>query len=143
MWSRYRFPIVGFNHLRRQMDRLFDEVGAPAQLCNNCAYPALNVWDADDALHVEAELPGVKQDDLEIFALGNELTIKGRRAPLEGENRTYHRHERETGEFTRVLTLPVEVDADKIEAVLNNGVLSLRLPKAESAKPRKIALKTA
>ena len=143
MWSRYRFPIVGFNHLRRQMDRLFDEVGAPAQLCSTCAYPALNVWDADDALHVEAELPGVKLEDLEIFALGNELTIKGRRAPLEGENRTYHRQERETGEFTRVLTLPVDVDAEKIEAVLNNGVLSLRLPKAESAKPPKIAVRTA
>jgi HSP20 family protein len=61
---------------------------------------------------------------------------------MAGENLTYHRQERNTGEFTRVVTLPVDVDADNVEAVLKDGVLNIRLPKAESAKPRKIALKT-
>lgn len=145
MFRMYRFPLVGFDDLRLQMGRLFDQFsprGVRTLLHNAGVNPALNVWDADDALHVEAEVPGIKQDDLEVFALGNELTIKGRRAPLEGENRTYHCRERGTGEFTRVLTLPVDVDANQIEATLKDGVLSLRLPKSERAKPRKIPLKT-
>jgi len=74
--------------------------------------------------------------------VGNELTIKGRRTPPASDNPTYHRQERATGEFTRVVTLPAEVNADKVEAVLKDGVLSVRLPKAEQARPRKIALRT-
>jgi len=133
-----------FDELRRQMERLLDEFNLstwrfpfPA-----AGYPALNVWDAGDTVCVEAEIPGVSKDDLEVYAVGNELTIKGRRAALEGNNITYHRQERGTGTFTRVITLPAEVDPDRVEAVLKDGVLTVRLPKAEAAKPRKIALKT-
>ena len=133
-----------FEELRREMTRLLDNFGvglSRGALMGRAAYPALNVWDAGDAVCVEAEVPGIKKDDLEILAAGNELTIKGRRMPLEGENLVYHRQERPTGEFTRVLTLPVEVDADRVEAVVDNGVLTIRLPKAEAAKPRKITVK--
>jgi HSP20 family protein len=134
-----------FNELRREMDRLLDGFGLGAArpaLRYRAAYPALNVWNEGEALCVEAEVPGIRKEDLEIFAVGNELTIKGRRPPLEGEKLTYHRRERGTGEFTRVITLPDGVDADKVEAVLKDGVLTVRLPKAESAKPRQIAIKT-
>lgn len=133
-----------FDELRREMDRLFDTfgMGLPRWPYPRAAgYPALNVWDAGDTLCVEAEVPGINKDDLEVFAVGNELTIKGRREPVPGDNLTYHRQERGTGEFTRVITLPAEVDADRVEAVLDNGVLTVRLPKAEAAKPRKIAVK--
>jgi HSP20 family protein len=134
-----------FNELRREMDRLFDTVGlglTRSPFRYRAGYPALNVWNETSALCVEAEVPGVKKEDLEIFAVGNELTIKGRRPPLEGEKLTHHRQERGTGEFTRVITLPTDVDAEKVEAVLKNGVLTVRLPKAESAKPKQIAIKT-
>ena len=144
MFRTYRFPLAPFNELRREMERLFDgfAVGlGDLPFRRTAVYPALNIWDAGEALCVEAELPGIRQDDLEIFALGNELTIKGRRTPLEGKTHTYHRQERGTGEFTRVVTLPAEVDSDKVEASLKDGILTLRLPKAASAKPRKIALK--
>jgi HSP20 family protein len=100
----------------------------------------MNVWDAGDTVCIEAEIPGVSRDDLEIFAVGNELTVKGRRQPLEGKL-TYHRQERGIGEFTRVLTLPVEVNADKVDAVLDNGVLTVHLPKAEAAKRKQITVR--
>jgi HSP20 family protein len=129
--------------LRREMDRLWDAMatGDPRwALARSAAQPALNVWDAGDALCVEAEAPGVRREDLEILVVGSELTVKGRRRPHQGEP-SYHRQERRVGEFTRVLSLTCEVDADKVEATLENGVLTIRLPKAASARPRQIAVK--
>lgn len=126
------------------MDRVFDNFGmGRARWPYTCptTFPAMNVWDAGDTVCIEAEIPGVSKDDLEIFAVGNELTVKGRRQPMEGKL-TYHRQERGTGEFTRVLTLPVEVDTDKVDAVLDNGVMTAHLPKAEAAKRRQIAVKS-
>lgn len=137
--------LARFDDLRREMDRLLDNFGRlwtgwPAGLAG--VYPAMNVWDTGDTICVEAEVPGVRKEDLEVQAIGNELVVKGRRASLEGRNLAYLRQERGTGEFTRVLTLPCEVDPDRIEAVLQDGVLTLRLPKAASAKPRQIPVKT-
>lgn len=138
------FPFTNrFDELRREMDRLFDSFGTGAArwpLTRPATFPAMNVWDAGDAVCVEAEIPGVTKDDLEVFAVGNELTVKGRRPPMEGKL-TFHRQERGTGEFTRVLTLPVEVNADKVDAILDHGVLTVRLPKAEAAKRKQITVK--
>jgi HSP20 family protein len=137
------FPSSGYEELRREMDRVFDAFGAGRARWPyaRAAYPAVNVWDAGDMLCVEAEVPGVAKEQLEILAVGNELTVKGQRRPLVGEKQTYHRRERGMGEFTRSITLPVEIDANKVEAGLENGVLLLRLPKAESAKPKQITVK--
>jgi HSP20 family protein len=133
-----------YSDLRREIDRLFDTfTGGDGGLGRVRAFPAVNVWEEGDNLFLEAELPGVARDDLEISAVGNELTLRGRRNPRQGENLVYHRQERGFGEFTRVLTLPVEVDTDKIEATLRDGVLTLTLPKAEAAKARKIEVKAA
>lgn len=135
--ARWTFP-----DLRRQIDRVFEQVmepgsGSPLGIR---AFPALNVWEDNDCVDVEAELPGVAMEDIEINVVGGELAIKGARRPLNGGNgnRTYHRQERAVGEFSRFLTLPDAIDADKVEAVLKNGVLSIKLPKAETAKPRRI-----
>lgn len=131
--------------LRREMDRLLDNFGTGAgrwPLQSGTPYPALNVWDGGDALFVEAEVPGIPRENLEILTIGNELTIKGRRPPLGDERATYHRRERGTGEFTRLLQLPAEVNAEGVEASLEGGVLTIRLPKAEAAKPRKIQVKS-
>lgn len=130
-----------FDVLRRELDRLWDGASLTrSPLAAVGGYPALNVWDNGDALCVEAEVPGVRKEDLEIFAVGNELTVKGRRQAPEGKV-AYQRQERGTGAFTRVVTLACEVDPDRVEAVLDNGVLTIRLPKAEAAKPRQIAVK--
>jgi len=145
MFASTMNPFAALHELQREMNRLFDGYGPRF---NNglwtrpAAFPALNVWEDADALYAEAETPGVNQDDIEVYAVGNELTIKGSRKPCEGEDVAYHRRERGTGEFTRVITLPVDVDSDKIQATLKDGVLTVKLPKAEVAKPKKITVKT-
>jgi HSP20 family protein len=107
------------------------------------ALPALNIWDDGQRLHAEAEVPGFKMDDIEVSVMGNQLTIKGHRGFETQEGTTFHRRERRTGEFTRSLTLPVDVDPDKVEATLADGVLTVVMPKAEAALARKIAVKKA
>src|SRR4051794_13050483 len=101
-----------------EMNRLFDRWtpnGGPAGLA--AAYPALNVWEDADQVFVEAELPGLKLEDLEIFVTGgNQLTIKGERKPPTPEKGVWHRQERGFGTFVRTLTLPFPVDADKVDA---------------------------
>jgi len=141
---------TGFGQLLREMDRfqremnrLFDRFfprdGGWA--IETGIYPALNIWEDDDALYVEAELPGMQLEDLEIYVTGDDqLTIKGeRKAPQVGKG-TWHRQERTFGSFTRLVTLPVAVDPDRVEAELRNGVLTIKLPKKEEAKPRRITV---
>jgi HSP20 family protein len=137
-------PTTAFEDLRREMDRLFEPyLGGLGRslLPRSRVYPAINVWDDGPRLMAEAEVPGVEPGDVDVHVMGDELTIKGHRKAREGEKLTYHRQERGTGEFTRVLTLPVEIDADTVEAVLQDGVLTITLPKEESAKPRQVEVK--
>ncbi len=109
---------------------------------NGTPFPARNLWEEDDSLRVEAELPGLSLEDLEIFVTGtDQLTIKGERKANPPSQGAQHRQEREFGSFVRVLTLPVPVDATQVEARLENGVLRLKLPKHALAKPLKIAVK--
>ncbi|MEK6235683.1 MAG: Hsp20/alpha crystallin family protein [Planctomycetales bacterium] len=132
--------------LQSQLEKAFLELfpnggrcGAPSRPSE--AFPALNAWEDEDHLFVEAETPGVKMEDLEISLLGTELTLQGKREFSAGEDAAYHQRERSAGEFKRSLELPVEVRQDAVEATLRDGVLLLKLPKAEVAKPRKIEVK--
>jgi HSP20 family protein len=128
------------NEMQHEMNCLFDRWG-------NHAYglvetPALNLWEENDALYLEAELPGLALEDLEIFVTGhNQLTLKGERKPPTVEKGVQHRQERGFGKFTRSLTLPFAVDENNVEARFENGVLKVRLPKHEQAMPRKITIK--
>jgi HSP20 family protein len=138
----YGFPPLG--QLRGEVDRLFEDFfGANSTRSAGRAgvFPPLNVWEREHDLVLEAELPGLKHEDLDIQVVGNELTLKGRRVDSATEGAAYHRRERGTGEFVRVLRLPVEVNAEKVEASLKDGVLTITLPKAESARPRKIEVR--
>ncbi|HEV2972282.1 MAG TPA: Hsp20/alpha crystallin family protein [Pirellulales bacterium] len=138
------FPIQQF---RTDLERLYSDFSSPpdlawgAPLAMARAFPPFNVWEEGDNLLVEAELPAVKSEDLDVSVVGDELTIKGERRPVNESGLTFHRRERPSGRFTRVLRLPVEVDADKVNAALNNGVLLITLPKSEAAKPRHIQVK--
>lgn len=131
--------------LRGEVDRLFDSYfGAGAGVPTRSArmFPALNVWERDGELELEAELPGIRSDDLDISVVGKQLLIKGRRPDFQpDEGVSFHRRERGVGEFVRVLELPVEVDPDAVQAKLADGVLLITLPKAAAAKPRKIEVK--
>lgn len=104
-------------------------------------YPLVNVREETDAFFVEAEVPGITQEQIEVFIRrGTELTIQGERKPVVSETGAWHCRERGEGRFQRSLTLPVPVDAGKVEARLDQGVLRLVLPKAESVKPHRVAV---
>lgn len=130
--------------LRDEMDRIFEGFfesvpgGTPLATYSRRTFPAFNVWEEAEDLFVEAELPGMKMDEIEVLVIGDELTVKGERKDLQREDATYYRRERGAGTFSRVLRLSVEVDADKVEATLRDGVLTIKLPKAQAALPRKI-----
>lgn len=138
---------VNFNpvhQFREELDRLMTGafstpgVATAARLVTGRSFPAVNVWEDGENLFVEAEVPGLKSENLEITVIGDELTLKGERTADERSEATYHRRERGIGSFHRVIKLSSEVNAEKVEAALADGVLLLTLPKAEAAKPRKI-----
>jgi HSP20 family protein len=121
------------------MNRLLESLGGVRPLA--AGYPAMNVWQDDANIHIEAELPGMDLSDLEIYVTGgNQLAVKGDRKAPQVEKAVWHRQERGFGAFSRLLTLPFPVDADKVQARLTNGVLMITLPKSEAAKPRRIAV---
>lgn len=104
------------------------------------AYPPLNVFRKGHDYVVIAELPGINKSDLDIQVKGNAIRIAGGKAVEYGEKASLHRRERLAGRFDRSITLPVEVDADHVQATYNNGILALLLPPTERDKPRSIKL---
>lgn len=106
------------------------------------AEPVLNVWEDENAVYTEVDLPGIDPAKLEItVAEGNQLTIQGERPAPNFEGVSWIRQERPFGKFVRVVGLPTLVNAEQVEAKYENGVLRLTLPKHEAAKPRKIVVK--
>lgn len=104
-------------------------------------YPPLNIWGDSDKVYAEAELPGMQLEQLEIYVTDeNQLTIQGERRKVELANGVWYRQERGFGQFSRTIRLPVKVDADKVEARFELGVLLVTLPKNEAAKPRRISV---
>lgn len=142
-WSPLLEMQSEMNRLRNEMDRLFGRFdGAGGRVLAQSEYPPVNLWEDDERVFVEAELPGMKLDDLEIFVTsGNQLTISGERKEPAGNGAAWHRRERGYGRFTRVIELPGAVDEDKVEAQFKLGVLTITLPKREEAKPRRITVK--
>jgi HSP20 family protein len=143
-WATVNSPVWNqLQDLQGEVNRLFDAWGDRGhRFLGTPSFPAFNVWENDNDLYVESELPGMELDDLEIYVTGhNQLTIKGERKPPQLGKGVYHRQERGFGTFVRTLTLPVPVDENKIDARFENGVLKLHMPKHEAAKPRKIEVK--
>ncbi|MCA9103764.1 MAG: Hsp20/alpha crystallin family protein [Planctomycetales bacterium] len=134
-----------FGQLREQMDRLFGDLSRSSlyNLGQQPSFPLLNVWEEDEAIIAEAEVPGVADENLEVVATGNELTIRGERQAPNGEDSTYHRRERPTGKFSRTVRLAVDIESSRVEASLSNGVLRVILRKAEAAQPRTIPVSKA
>jgi HSP20 family protein len=140
----HRYPTQAARLLRGDLSNLFDGfLDEPFFAARPTAWPALNVWEEGDHLFAEAELPGMKMEELDVSVMGRQLTIKGQRAAGPNVNFTYHRRERGVGDFARTITLPVEIDSAAVEATLKDGVLTIKLPKAPEARPRKIDVRTA
>jgi HSP20 family protein len=145
----YNVPSVGFRNafeqldrMRRQFDHLLgDDYSASQGLLGTGVFPQINLTEDADKFYLRAELPGVKTDDIEMQATAKNLSIAGeRKIETENENVRYHRREREAGKFSRIIALPTEIDPDGIEAKLQDGILTIQVPKAESVKPRQIAI---
>ena len=103
--------------------------------------PSVDIYETEDELILKADLPDVKLEDIEVRVENQTLTLKGERKFEEDPNvRGYHRIERSYGTFTRSFTVPPTVDPDRVSAEFKNGVLTVRLPKKEAAKPRQVKI---
>jgi HSP20 family protein len=103
----------------------------------------MNITQDDENFYLRAEIPGIKPAEITISALRNRVAISGKREiAREHERVSYHRKERPEGAFNRSVTLPMEVDAERVDARYTDGILTLTLPKAEQAKPRQIAVRS-
>ncbi len=131
------------NDFDRMLDRFFGDWGLPSfGAAGTTAWPALDVMERDDAIVIKAEAPGMKPEDINVSVHGNALTISGeKKEEHEDKREGYYHTERRYGTFRRTVTLPSEVDVDKIEAAHRDGVLTITLPKSEQAKPRQIEVK--
>ncbi len=133
------------DRMRRELDRIFESrMGGLLGEPRAGVFPLMNITHDRDNYYIRAELPGMKAEDLDISVTGDSLSISGeRKIPDEGKDVRYHRRERESGRFNRIISLPAHVDSDKVEASFVNGVLTVVLPKAEEAKPKQISVKAA
>lgn len=142
MWNRWDWdsdPFADLRLLERQMNRLFRDVHS-----RGTDYPSLNYWSNDNEAFLEVEMPGVNQNDFELTVADDVVTIAGeRKDPLASEQATAQRQERAFGKFSRTLQLPFQVEADKVTARYENGVLRVTLPRREETKSKRIAIKAA
>jgi HSP20 family protein len=141
-FGSFHSPWRELERLRREMNRVFADIPAAGGTTPVPGYPAMNVWTSEDGAILTAELPGVGADDIDISVEGDMLTLSGNRQPVElPENAVVHRRERGHGRFSRVLRLPFPIDSGEVEATFERGILRVSLPRPESDKPRKIAIK--
>jgi HSP20 family protein len=136
-------PFAEMERISRNMDFLSRHMlGSPSlSMLPSKVFPAVNISEDKDKYFVCAELPGIKADEIDIQVHGKNLTISGeRKIPSEGDNVKYHRREREAGKFSRVIGLPGEIDADGVDARVENGVLLVKIAKSEAAKPKQITV---
>jgi HSP20 family protein len=104
------------------------------------AYPPINLFRKDDSFIIIAEIPGIKKSDLTVQVKGNSVRLAGAKSVNYPEGAGLHRRERLAGRFDRVVTLPVEINADAVKAEYRDGILALHLPRAERDKPRSITV---
>ena len=134
-----------FGDMQAEVNRLFDNfLGRPAQQPGSMERvwaPAVDMYETKDALMVAAELPGLDEKDIHLSIIGDVLSVRGERKwNQEVKQESYYRGERWYGKFERSLPLPMPVQGDKVTARYRDGVLTITLPKAEEAKPRRITI---
>jgi HSP20 family protein len=137
-------PFAEMSNLTRNMDRLFDAAGwrpYPFGSLEVETFP-IDMYEKNDELVVKASLPGVKAEDLDLQVTGDSMTIRAQtRTEEEVDEEHYYRRERRAGHWQRVVQLPGHLTADKAEASFQDGVLTIRIPKAEEARPKQIKVR--
>jgi HSP20 family protein len=138
-WS----PFEELNRMRRDMERLTEGISRGYTRGSSAGvFPLMNLTEDNENYYIRAELPGMKAKEIELSVAGDTLTISGeRKIANEDSDAKYHRRERESGKFNRILNLPGPFDVEKVEAKSVDGVLTIKLPKSEAAKPRQITIK--
>lgn len=137
-------PVSGLLSLQRELERALENpFGLDLGFSGRGVFPPVNIFSQSDGYVVRIEIPGVAPEDLHIETLGGTLSIKGKRERRGPEGASFHRCERAEGEFSRSLQLPDALDLMRTEAAYKNGVLTVRVPKKEEAKPRQITVKAA
>lgn len=141
LWTEFDRLQKGMNELFNALTSggprfKFDPLWREARL-----FPLLNVREINHTYVITAEIPGMKKEDLEIKVMGDTVTLKGERKPIDiGEGASYHRRERATGTFHRSITLPTRVEPDAVKATYKNGVLTITLEKEKVAVPKQISI---
>jgi HSP20 family protein len=143
-WTRRPFaynPFAELDRLQGELNRLFQAVWGPEVSRRPAGvFPPVNVSEDADNVYVRAELPGVRPQDVDLAVAAETLTLSGRRVTEQAEEVSYHRRERESGEFQRVITLPTRINPGKVRASAKNGILLVTCPKSEEVKPKKIRI---
>jgi HSP20 family protein len=133
-------PFIELRRMQSEMNRLLSGFSASAAR----DFPPINIWLGDNSVVVTAELPGVIRDDVTLNLQEDVLTLEGKREPkLQQENVNWQRRERAYGSFSRTVQLPYRVDADKVQARFNNGILEIELERLEADRPKKIEIRGA
>ena len=131
--------------LHNEMDDLFDSFfrGLDKPFAGYKTWPAIDVAEDENSIQVRAEVPGCNAEDIDISVYGNTLTISGeKKLKEEKKEKGYYHVESSYGTFRRELTLPTDVDSEKVEATCKDGILSITMPKAAKAKAIKVKVKT-
>jgi len=140
MVIRMRDPFTALLGLQRAMDGVMGTDWFGSRTSGSGAFPLVNVFSDGEDFVLVAELPGVRKEDLDIQVRGDTLRIQGKKTIAHDDGASVHRRERTAGQFDRTLALPTEIDAARVSADYRDGVLTLRLPRAESAKPRTVTI---
>jgi HSP20 family protein len=142
-WSDFDRMLGEMDLLRGRLNRLFPDIDRSYGLGWAAVEgsPATNLYDTGDKFEIRAEVPGLAKEDLNVKIQGNYLEIGGTSKADAPAGYTVHRTERGSLSFCRSFTLPADVDANKVEATIKNGILTLAMPKSEAAKPKQITIK--
>lgn len=147
--TRFRFsssadPVSGLLQLQRELDRMFENpLGFNMGFSGRGVFPPVNIFSDKDGYLVRLEVPGVAPEGITIEGQGRTLTIAGKREVKAPEGGSFHRRERRGGEFSRSLQLPDDLDVGAADASYSHGLLTIRIPKRQEAKPRQITVKAA
>jgi len=138
MAVRFADPTDALFRLQRALDQRLDSDWLEDVTTGTGAFPPINVFQQGMDFVAIIEMPGVRKEDLRLEARGSTIRISGRKTVDYGDNASMHRRERVAGDFDRTITLPVQVDAGRIAAEYQSGMLAVTLPRAESDKPKSI-----
>jgi HSP20 family protein len=134
-------PLDSLLSLQRELARVFESpFGFELGPSGRGVYPAINVFTDKNGTVLRMEVPGVPPENIQIETHGRTITVSGKREVKAPENGSFHRRERSVGEFSRSVQLPSDVDVSRAEASCKHGILTVRIPKKEEAKPRQIAV---